>query len=59
MLLKKGIDWNSLPTHEKLGSCIIKTTVDENIKDRGEWIIDKEIPVFKDEGREYINSLLN
>lgn len=50
------------------GSCCIKGTYDfEEFYDletlsaepgtvRMHWVIDKDIPVFKDEGREYVNS---
>ena len=51
MLMNKGINWNDFPTHQKRGSCCIK---DEN----GRWFIDTEIPMFKGEGREYIEKIL-
>jgi tRNA(His) guanylyltransferase len=48
MLFKeKGINWNDLPTWQKRGACVLK---DAN----GQWIIDKEIPIFS-QNREYIN----
>ena len=49
---KTGILWNDLPTELQRGSCCIK---DEN----GKWFIDKEIPIFKGEDREYIEKLIN
>jgi hypothetical protein len=65
LMLQKGINWNDIPTHLKRGSCCIK----EEYKDssvlpdmqvtRTRWIIDKEIPIFKNEGREYIEKLIN
>ena len=63
---QRGINWNDFPTHLKRGSCCIKEKYqDENvdIKDgsciRTRWIIDKEIPQFKGEGREYIERLIH
>lgn len=49
---KTGILWNNLPTYLQRGSCCIK---DEN----GHWFIDNKIPIFKGEGREYIEKLIN
>ena len=47
---ERDINWNDFPTHLKRGSCCIK------IEDgRSFWFIDKNIPIFKDEDREYIN----
>lgn len=43
---QKGVNWNDIPTAQKRGSCCIKS---EN-----GWIIDTEIPIFKGDGREYI-----
>jgi tRNA(His) 5'-end guanylyltransferase len=57
LMLQKGINWNDFPTHQKRGSCCIKNhDYDEYGNDWGEgWRIDTEIPIFKGEGREYIN----
>ena len=49
---KTGILWNNLPLEQQRGSCCIK---DEN----GKWFIDRKIPIFKGEGREYIEKLIN
>ena len=35
-----------------------RTTMDESAIKRTEWIIDTEIPIFKGEGREYIDKLI-
>ena len=48
---QKNINWNDYPTYLKRGSCCIKT-------DDG-WIVDKEIPQFIGEGRDYIEKLIN
>lgn len=47
---QKNINWNQYPTTLKRGSCCIKT-------EEG-WIIDNEIPIFKDKGRDYIEKLI-
>lgn len=65
LMTQKGINWNELPTHQKRGSCCIKTL--ESVSDSEEnkngtkrlhWIIDTEIPIFRGEGREYIDKLV-
>lgn len=49
---EKNIDWErDFATHYKRGSCCIKNTDNE-------WIIDTSIPIFKGEGREYIERLI-
>ena len=68
---ERSINWNDYPTHLKRGSCCVKnkiviesdgvvataqlrdTTANEN-----SWIIDNEIPIFKGEGRKYIDDLI-
>ena len=52
MLMEKGINWNDFPTHQKRGSCCIRDN-------EGHWFVDNEIPMFKGEGREYIEKLIN
>ena len=47
LMLEKGINWNDTPTIFKRGACCIR-------KD-GEWIIDREIPIFSKD-REYIET---
>ena len=60
LMLEKGINWNDFPTHQKRGSCCIKNRdFDEYGVDWGEgWRIDTEIPIFKGEGRNYIESCI-
>lgn len=53
LMLEKGINWNDLPTRYKRGSCCIRKVNDQI--GRSEWIIDNEIPIFKAEGRKYID----
>ena len=72
LMERKGINWNDLPIYQKRGSCCVRnnivistdgTTEIVQLRDSSEsenvWIIDKEIPIFKGEGREYIDKLIN
>ncbi|RHP46963.1 tRNA(His) guanylyltransferase Thg1 family protein [Clostridium sp. AF32-12BH] len=67
LMTQKGINWNDFPTYQKRGSCCIRNyMVSEpdgcrmyDIKaDEHEWIIDREVPIFKGEGRKYIDRLI-
>lgn len=71
LMLQKGINWNDFPTHKKRGTCVIKcmetvtyATHDANdntttgTSERPHWTFDVEIPIFKGEGREYIDKLI-
>lgn len=67
LVLQKNINWNDFPTYQKRGSCVIKNRmVCEPYGNRmltnevpdGHWFIDKDIPIFKGEGREYIDRLI-
>lgn len=62
LMTHKGINWNDFPTYQKRGSCCIKIATGEpdgaEFRARSKWIIDKEIPIFKGEGREYIDKLI-
>ncbi len=61
MLHEKGDNWNNLPTHLKRGRCIIKKEEEIQIKNehfegsviRNKWVLDLDIPIFK-ENRNYI-----
>lgn len=66
LMTQKGINWNDFPTYQKRGSCVLKenyldttpeSTDSETIRSR--WIIDKNIPIFRGEGREYIERFVN
>lgn len=48
LFTSKGINWNDYPTDCKRGSCCVKA-------EKG-WVVDKEIPIFKGDGRNYIES---
>lgn len=74
LMLQKNINWNDFPTHQKRGTCVIKSDETETITEdnigtdgsvietvktiRSKWVIDKEIPIFKGEVREYIEKLI-
>ena len=71
LMTQKGINWNDFPTYQKRGSCCVKNkiaiesngvTVDAYLRDtsksKNKWIIDTNIPIFKGEGREYIDKLV-
>ena len=65
---ERDINWNDFPTHLKRGACCVKSeatttcakTVDGKVitwaAERPHWEIDLKIPIFKEEGRQYINS---
>lgn len=66
LMTQKSINWNDFPTYQKRGSCVVKekyldatpeSTDSQSIRSR--WIIDKDIPIFKGDGREYIDRLVN
>ena len=66
LMTQKGINWNDFPTYQKRGSCCIKsdrtTTASVDGKtiavERPHWIIDNDIPQFKNEAREYVDRLI-
>lgn len=71
LMTQKGINWNDLPTYQKRGSCVVRNRivvksdgVTELCKLRNpsrtenEWLVDTDIPIFKGEGREYIDELV-
>ena len=59
LYVKDVIVWDLLPTYKQRGSCCIKQDyIYENIL-RKQWVIDNNIPLFKDEGRDYIEVLVN
>ena len=59
LITQKNINWNDLPTHQKRGSCCIREYYEVDSVMRTRWIIDTEIPIFKGDGREYIEKLIN
>ena len=73
LMEQKGINWNNLPTYQKCGTCVVRNkivlerkndgavaaTLRDFSKSENEWIIDLEIPLFKGEGRKYIEQLIH
>jgi tRNA(His) 5'-end guanylyltransferase len=61
----KGINWNNYPTTQRRGSCCIKIATSwQDVEDcttvtRHRWTIDNNIPIFKNEGRAYIDKLMD
>ena len=71
LMIQKGINWNDLPTYQKRGSCCVRNKIviesdgvmvtsqlRDYSKSENEWIIDTDIPIFKGEGREYVDRLV-
>lgn len=72
MLMERhGINWNNFPTYQKRGSCYYKRTMKEPVVEKQEfgepnvleqvyttWVLDLDIPLFKGEGRDYIEKLI-
>ena len=63
LMIEKEINWNNYPTYLKRGSCCIKIEEETEREDgsiyfRNKWIIELDIPIFKGEDREYIDSLI-
>ena len=67
LMTQKGINWNDLPLYQKRGSCCIRNHMislpygdylPDETAGENEWIIDKDIPIFKGEGRKYIDNLV-
>ena len=70
-MTQKGINWNDLPTYQKRGSSCVRNKIvietdsvmataqlRDTSKSENEWIIDTDIPIFRNEGREYIDRLV-
>lgn len=58
LITEKGISWENFHPMYKHGSCCIKVTTKTDGITRSSWEIDKSIPLFVGEGREYIESLI-
>ena len=63
LMTQKGINWNDFPTYQKRGTCVVyvdyqnPNSLTDGDRVKG-WIIDKDIPIFKGEGREYVERLV-
>lgn len=71
LMIQKGINWNDLPTYQKRGTCSVRNKIvietdsvmttaqlRDASKSENEWIIDTDIPIFRNDGREYIDRLV-
>lgn len=65
MLMEEhNINWNDFTVPQKRGTAVIKVTKELATEEggepqlRSEWMIDENIPIFKGEGREYIEKLV-
>lgn len=72
LMTQRGINWNDMGTSYKRGSCcvrnrrVISTSADGTVtceirnpkEPETAWVIDNEIPIFKGEGRKYIDELI-
>lgn len=71
LMIQKGINWNDLPTYQKRGSCVVRNKIvvetggateicelRDFSRPENEWIIDTNIPIFRNDGREYIDRLI-
>ena len=64
LLTERDINWNDFPTYQKRGSTCISYDAYIEYPDgthvwRNKWKIDNEIPIFKNDGRKYIEKLIN
>ena len=63
LMLQKNINWNDFPAYQKRGTCVVyvdyqnPNSLTDGDRVKG-WIIDKDIPIFKGEGRNYIEKLI-
>lgn len=63
LMTQKGVNWNDFPVYQKRGSCCIRVdmqnpkSISDGDRIKG-WTIDTEIPMFRGEGREYIDKLI-
>lgn len=66
-----NINWNDLPAYKKRGSCAVRNKIvvesdgiteavrlRDTSKSENEWIVDRDIPMFKGEGRAYVDDLI-
>lgn len=66
LMTQKNIVWDDLPTTYKRGSCCVKKCTQNHFEYETEkcdeysvkWVIDNDIPIFKGNGRAYIDNLV-
>ena len=50
-----SINWNNLTIPEKRGTAVYKKVVN----DATEWVVDYQMPILKNEDRDYVEKLVN
>jgi tRNA(His) 5'-end guanylyltransferase len=58
LCFQRGHNWDDLPTYQKRGRCAIRETFLLDGVPRHRWVIDRDIPIFKGESRDYVERLL-
>lgn len=71
LMTKKGINWNNYPIYQKRGTCVVRNEIKKQYSNslvisekrishvpESEWIIDKEIPIFRGSDRRYIEDII-
>lgn len=58
LCFQRGKNWNDMPVRLKRGRCVIRASHFRGGATRHEWVVDNEIPIFRDEGRLYIERFL-
>jgi tRNA(His) guanylyltransferase len=54
LTFQRGQNWNDLATYLKRGRCVVRERFQQEGAERARWTLDNEIPIWKAEGREYI-----
>ena len=56
LVLEQGVNWNDIPTWQKRGVCIVKEVyMGNNDTERTRWTVDREVPLFTQKSRNYID----
>lgn len=53
---EKGVIWDELPKKYQRGSCCLRIV--DITTGRSSWVIDNDIPIFKGDGRKYVDDLV-
>jgi tRNA(His) 5'-end guanylyltransferase len=54
LFMERSINWNDYGTKYKRGVCVVRMEKEVNGAVRHVWTVDENIPIFKGEGREYV-----
>jgi tRNA(His) 5'-end guanylyltransferase len=63
LMTQKGINWNDFPAYQKRGSSCIKEDYylfknNHILEQRSRWTVDLNMPILKNEDREYVDKLI-